>query len=79
MARVELGVDGLDLPSPGGGVVARGNAVDTLDNWLGWVNGDGPSETNLGAVNAVDAEDGHWESWLGTLTGLEGGLAGEGC
>lgn len=76
-ARVELGEDGLDLPSGGGGVEVRGlEDVDALDGGLG-TEVSGPSEGNGVTGDGVDVEDGEANGRLSPLTGDECLLGGE--
>lgn len=74
-----LPVHGVDLPSSSAVVLVDGNeAVDTLDEETSWGNGGGPSESDVGAGDGIDADDVEWDLGLCTLASLEGSLAGEG-
>lgn len=76
---VEFTVHGVDLPSSSAVILVDGDeAVNALDEETAWDNSGGPSESDVGAGDAVNAEDVHGDRWLSTLTGLEGSLAGEG-
>ena len=77
-AGVELGEDGLDLPSGGGGVQVGGlEDVDTFDRGLG-TQVCRPSESNGLTGDGIDVQDGESDGWLGALSSDESLLGGEG-
>lgn len=66
------------MPSGSAVVLVLGDeAVNTLDEETVGHNSGGPSESDIGAGDGVNADDVEWDLWLRTLAGLEGSLAGE--